>query len=227
MIALADRTCVVTGASSGVGRAIAAELARRGAEVVGLARRFADKPVGRLSGGQVCERWCDVTAAAAVSARFAELAGVDVLVACAGHGEFGPIADTPVAALRAMLEVHIVGTFTCVQAALPRLRPGAHIVVIGSTVTRYSFADTAAYTAAKSGQDGLARALTEELRGVDARVTRVVLGPVDTAIWDTREGFDRSRMLDPEVAAATIVDAVVRPGVGVEELVVRPVVGNL
>lgn len=227
MITLADRVCVVTGASSGVGREIALELARRGGAVLGLARRYPDKPAGPMAAGTVCERRCDVTDGAAVAARMAELPRIDVLVVCAGHGVFGAIGETSADQLRAMLEVHVTATFHCVKSAAPRMPAGGHIVVIGSTATRWSFADTAAYTAAKAGQEGLARALTEELRPHGVLVTRVVLGPVDTPIWDSRPGFDRASMLDPARTAATIVDTVVRHDVGIEEIVVRPVAGNL
>jgi 3-hydroxybutyrate dehydrogenase len=216
---------VVTGASSGVGQAIAAELAARGAAVIGLARRFTGA-VAVPAAGTVCEARCDVTNEAEVSAAFAALPHLDVLVVCAGHGVFGPIEAARVADLRALLEVHVVGTFLCVQAALAGLT-AAHgrLIVIGSTASRYGFPDSAAYTAAKSGQAGLARCLVGELAPRGIGVTHVSLGAVDTPIWDDRPGFDRRRMLAPRDAARTIVDTLAAAAVA--DLELRPPAGNL
>lgn len=217
--------CAVSGASSGVGRAIAAELAARGAAVLGLARRFSGLPAAP-GAAAVHEARCDVTVEAEVKAAFAPLPRIDVLVACAGHGVFGPIDSARVADLRALLEVHVVGTFLCVQAALGRLeQAGGRVIVIGSTASRYAFPDSAAYTAAKSGQHGLTRCLTSELAPRGIGVTHVSLGAVDTPIWDARPGFDRARMLAPADAARAIVDTL--SAAAVADLELRPPAGNL
>ncbi len=225
-MSLRGARCVVTGASSGVGKAIAAELAARGAAVLGVARRLAGA-AAIPPPGQVGETGCDVTDDAAVAALFAGLDRVDLLVCAAGGGVFGPAAGARAGELRAMLEAHVTGTFLCVRAALAPMAAGGRVVVIGSTATRFTFSDSALYTAAKSGQDALARALAQELRPRGIYVTRVHLGAVDTPLWDGRPGFDRAAMLTPAAAARAIVDCVAHPDTVADELLLRPPTGNV
>jgi len=227
---LEGRICVVTGASSGIGAAIARTFAAQGGAVVGFARRFAAPSIDALpAAGQVLEVGLDVTREGDVDARFSELAQVDVLVNCAGVGSFGLLADSAVADLRAMLEVHIVGTFLCCRAALRSMRERntGHIINIGSTAVTSTFAACSGYAAAKAGQMALSRVLREECRAHDVRVTSLSPGAVDTPIWDEREGFDRSKMLAPDDLAGLVVDIVARPSLSVDDILVLPPAGNL
>jgi NAD(P)-dependent dehydrogenase (short-subunit alcohol dehydrogenase family) len=97
-----------------------------------------------------------------------------------------------------MLDVHVVGTLLCAQAALRRMQPrgSGHIVVIGSHAAHRSFTDCSGYTAAKAGQLGLVRVLAEEARPFNVRVTNLLAGATDTPIWDDRPGFDRTKIHD-------------------------------
>lgn len=222
----------MTGASSGLGGAIAAAFAAEGAAVCGLARRFARGPLPLpLPAGAVTAAHLDVTDEREVADRFAELRGVDVVVACAGVGHFGPIASASAADLRAMLEVHIVGSFLVARALLgqeARARARTrHLINISSHVAFRTFAGCGAYTAAKEGQRGLSRVLTEEARAHGVRVTTVYPGAVDTPIWDGRPEFDRAAMLRPADVAGLLVEIVVRPELAVEELTLMPPSGSL
>jgi len=222
------KVCVVTGASSGIGKAVAAALAEAGAAVVGLARRFeAGVRADRLQPGRVVELGVDVSDESAVQACFAELARVDVLVNNAGGATFAPVADETLAQLRVMLDSHIVGTFLCSRAALPLMTSGGHIVNVCSTAVTETFAGCAGYTAAKAGQAALARVLREELRARDIRVTNLFAGAVDTAIWNDKPSFDRAVMIRPAELAGLAVDILRRPGLGVEDVVVSPPGGSL
>jgi len=227
---LVGKICVVTGASSGIGAAIARAFAAEDAAVVAFARRFAE---GRCdeqpAAGRVSEVRLDVTREEDVAARFGELARVDVLVNAAGVGFFGPVVGSSVADLRAMLEVHVVGTFLCCRAALRSMREArsGHIVNLGSTAVTSTFTACAGYTAAKTAQHAFSRVLREECRPYDVRVTSLSPGAVDTPIWDEREGFDRSKMLAPEALAGLVVEIVSRPALSVDEILVVPPAGNL
>ena len=222
--------CAVTGASTGLGRAIAEALADEGARAIGFARRFRTPRLEALPApGAIAEVALDVRDEDAVSSRFAEVGPIDVLVLCAGVAEFAAALDTEPAALREMLDVYVVGSFLCARAALPAMRGRGrgHIVSIDSVATAQAFPESCAYTAAKSGQRGLMRVLAEEARPWGVRVSRIAPGAIDTPLWDARPGFDRSAMMRPAEVAGLIVDIIRRPGVSVEEMLVIPPGGNL
>ena len=228
--AIAGRVCAVTGASSGLGRAIARSLAAEGGRVVGLARRFEHTSLPALPDrGEVAQLRLDVTRESDVRARFESIGPVDVLVVSAGVAGFGPAADLTADDLREMLEVHVVGAFLCAREAMRSMvsRRSGHIVSIGSVATSQSFPDSAGYTAAKSGQRGLMRILADEAREHDVKLTQIAPGATDTPLWDGRPAFDRARMMKPDEVAGLVVDAIRRPGVAAQELTVIPPGGNL
>ena len=225
---LLGKFAIVTGGSSGIGAACAQALAAEGAAVLATGRRFVGtSPTPEL--GAVARAHLDVTDEAEVAARFGELPELDLVVLSAGVGTFGPLAHMTAAELRAMLEVHVVGTHLCARAALARMMPRrrGHIVVIGSHAAQRAFTDCSGYTAAKAGQLGLVRVLAEEARPYDIRVTALMPGATDTPIWDDRPGFDRSKMMKPEDVAGFLVAIVARPGISVEEVIVTPPAGAL
>ena len=232
---LLGRYALVTGGSSGIGAACAQALAAEGAGVLACSRRLrdggphGDAPVKTPNLGEVGFAHLDVTDEAEVKRRFAEVPELDIVVCAAGVATFGPIINASVAELREMLEVHVVGTFVCAREALRRMQPRkkGHIVLIGSHVVHQAFTECAGYTAAKMGQLGLARVLAEEARPYDVRVTSLLAGATDTPIWDDRPGFDRTKMMKPEEIASFMLAIVARPGISVEEVVVRPPAGAL
>ena len=225
---LRGKTAAVTGASSGLGAAIARALADEGAAVVGYARRFDGAP-GVPAAGAIRPVKLDVSHEAAVAAAFVASGPIDALINCAGDGRFGPIAETDVADLRAMLDVHIVGAFLCARELLRQPRPAhpRHVVNISSVVAFRAFPDCGAYTAAKEGLRGFTRVLVEEARALDVRVTGFYPGAIDTPIWDSRPDFDRGAMLAPQRVAALVVDVLCRPELAIEEILVMPPAGAL
>jgi NAD(P)-dependent dehydrogenase (short-subunit alcohol dehydrogenase family) len=226
---LLGKFAIVTGGSSGIGAACAAALAAEGAAVLTTGRRFARGATRLPALGEVVEAHLDVTDEAEVQARFAELPALDIVVCSAGVGTFGPLLNAPVADLRTMLEVHIVGTMLCAREALRRMQPRrqGHIVAIGSHVAHRAFTDCSGYTAAKAGQLGLIKVLAEEARPYDVRVTAVLPGATDTPIWDDRPGFDRTKMMQPADVAGFVIAIVARPGISVEEVTLTPPAGAL
>ena len=226
---LLGKFAIVTGGSSGIGAACAEALAAEGAAVLACGRRFAPGGVGTPALGEIVRAGLDVTDEAQVRARFGELPELDLVVCAAGVGTFAPIHNASAAELRAMLDVHVTGTFLCAREALRRMQPRrkGHIVVIGSHVVHRAFTECGGYTAAKAGQAGLVRVLAEEARPYDIRVTNLLAGATDTPIWDDRPGFDRSKMMRPSDVAGFLISIVARTGISVEEVTVTPPAGAL
>src|SRR5580765_5788576 len=146
-------------------------MAAEGAAVLATGRRFATSgAVPKL--GEVLTDHLDVTDEAEVKERFAQMPEIDIVVCSAGVGTFAPIVRASAADLRAMLDVHITGTFLCAREALRYMQPRkrGHIAIIGSHAASRAFTDCAGYTAAKAGQLGIARVLAAEARPFDVRV---------------------------------------------------------
>lgn len=226
---LIGKLAVVTGGSSGIGAACAAALAAEGAAVLATARRFPRGQARVPAPGEVAQAHLDVTDEAEVKARLAEMPQVNIAVCSAGTATFHPVLHTSAAELRAMLEVHVVGTLLCAREALRGMqgRGGGHIVAIGSHVAHRAFSDCGGYTAAKAGQLGLMKVIAEEGRAYGVRVTTLLVGATDTPLWDDRPGFDRARMMKPDDVAGFLVAIVTRPAIAIDEVVVMPPGGAL
>lgn len=178
---------VVTGASSGIGRATALRLAAAGAHVYAGVRRLADAPASPAGPGLITPLPLDVTdpgqisAAAATVAGHTGNAGLDGLVNNAGTGQFGPLEIIPIAGFRRQLEVNVTGQLAVTQAMLPQLRlaPG-RIVLIGSIGTRFTPPFTGPVSAAKSAIATMADALRQELAPWGIRVILVEPASIHT-----------------------------------------------
>jgi len=223
---LTGQTAVVTGASRGIGRAVADELQRAGAGVVRLSRT--QRGAGALA--------CDVTDPDAVqraAERVLKDSGApDVLVNAAGTFLLKPLVDTTPGEFAEQLASNLTGPFAIVRAFLgAMLKKGRGVIVtIGSVADHQALPGNAAYGAAKHGVRGLHGVLTRELEGSGVRATLISPGPVDTAMWDAidpdaREGFTkRADMMKPQDVAEAVVWVVTRPRhVVVKELVLEPV----
>jgi len=219
---LAGRHAIVTGASRGIGLAIATSLGGAGASLTLIARdkRTLEKLASKLDARALS---CDVGDAAAVERSIALLerdaAAPDILVNNAGLFQPAPVDATTTEALSAALEVNLVAPFRFVRAFLPSMleRGAGDIVSIGSIADHATFPENAAYGASKHGLRALHDVLRAELHGTGVRVTLISPGPVDTSLWDeiepdSREGFTpRSRMLGPNAVAAAVLYAVMQP----------------
>jgi NAD(P)-dependent dehydrogenase (short-subunit alcohol dehydrogenase family) len=214
---LAAVVAVVTGASRGIGLAVAQELERRGARVVRAARRLQPaEPATRL------DVRCDVSDPEQVGrlAAAAERAfGVPRLVVSnAGAFALASLEQTTPEAFAAQLQANLQGPFLVSRAFLPRMRSaGGRLISIGSIADHRAFPDNAAYAASKYGLRGLHEVLREEYRGTGVLCTLISPGPTDTAMWDAadpdhREGLlPRARMLRPEDVAEAVLWVATRP----------------
>ncbi len=192
---------LVTGASRGIGAAIAHALASEGWRVTLAARtlealRAVRESLPAIVGAEPVCVALDVTDADSVARAFAaarEAAGpLQALVNNAGAVETGPTARVPLATWQRLLDINLTGTFLCTQAALPDLlgadAPG-RIVNIASTAAQRGYAYCAAYAAAKHGVLGLTRSLALELAAQGVAVNAVCPGYTDTDI--VRDGVAR------------------------------------
>lgn len=218
MTALRDRTAVVTGASRGIGGAVAAALGGAGAKVVRVARSLAE---GDHDG--FLDLRCDVTEAAQVQRLaerlFAEVGTPDIVVHAAGGFILRTLETTDPAAFEEQLAVNLRAPFAVARAFLPAMRQAGRgsFITIGSVADHVGFPENVAYAASKFGLRGLHEVLTAEYRGSGVRLTLVSPGPTDTTLWDPidpdrREGFTRrADMLRPADVADAVLFAATRP----------------
>jgi NADP-dependent 3-hydroxy acid dehydrogenase YdfG len=228
-----QRTAVVTGASRGIGAAVARRLAAAGARVALLARsedtlRALVSELGPSSFAVPC----DVRDPRATERAFGVVAaafdgGPEIVVNNAGSFLIAPAHEITVDAFRDTLEVNLTAPFAFVRAFLPAMqaRRRGHIVTIGSIADRMVFPGNAAYAASKHGLRALHEVLRAELRGSGVRTGLVSPGPVDTELWDAidpdnQPGFTpRAQMLSPDDVAAAVLYLLDTPvTVNVDEL---------
>jgi NADP-dependent 3-hydroxy acid dehydrogenase YdfG len=181
MSSLEGKVALVTGASRGIGAAVAHALNAQGVRL-GLASRSGDD----LGIEDAVAAPCDVRrrddlefVASATAERFG---GIDILVANAGVGAYGPFLELPPDQLEEMIDVNVKGTLYAVRATLPYLlkSDGADIVTVASEAGRRGLPLEAVYCASKFAQVGFTRALDHELREQGIRCTNVCPGGVAT-----------------------------------------------
>jgi len=227
--ALEGKTAIVTGASSGIGAAIARALAGAGARVAGGARRAERLETEvRLELDVTDPASCERFATAAVE----ELGGLDVLVNNAGLGlgrdpfDAGSEEDE-----ETVLETNVHGLLRMTRLCLPHIRDGGHIVNMGSIAGRQPYENAAVYIASKYAVRGFTYALREDLLGRPIHLTTVDPGLVETNFSRVRFRGDEEKAaavyantepLSPDDVAECVLFAVTRPPhVNVDELVVK------
>jgi len=228
---LTGRRALITGASRGIGRAIAESLSAAGADVALLSRTDAKDAIRacKKKGQKAFAVSADVSDTAQLSAAILDastrLGGLDVLVCAAGVATVGPVHRASEADWRAMVDINLTGAMESVRLSLPHLRSSAHgqIILIGSTASHLTFAGGAAYCATKHGLLGFANALYEETRTVKIKVTTISPGVVDTDMTrDQWAGFDKSQMLRAsDVAEAAMYVMACSPRACPQEIILR------
>jgi short-subunit dehydrogenase len=179
---------LVTGASRGIGAAIARAFAKRGATLGLLARKREplDQLAESLPGEGHVPLVADVADSESVAGAVREFGDVDVVVANAGITHYRPFAQLPLDEARHMNDVNWLGTIHTVWAALPRMieRRRGHIVVVSSGGGVRGFPSAAVYNGTKAAQRGFAEALRHELAGTGVSVTTVYPGEIETSLHD-------------------------------------------
>ena len=214
---LQDRVALVTGASSGIGRACARALASEGARLVLTARRkdrleALRKELGAASVAVVPgDAREEATAVAAVRAAVDGFGRLDILVNNAGAGNYKKLSDTSAAEYDELMDTNVRTTFLFTRHAVPvmvKQRSGT-ILMISSMAGVYGFGGEAVYCMTKFAQVGFAQALDKELRESGIKVGAICPGGVKTEFavgkGRTASGVAASDMLDPEDVAAVVL----------------------
>ena len=212
------KTALVTGASRGIGLAVAEGLQAAGLRVVRLARTLRDAKSERR-----IDIACDVTKAddvdRAVSRVEKEVGVPDVLVNNAGIFFIKQLGDTTLGDFTSTFTTNLASAFLFAHAIVPKMvaRGSGHLVTIGSISDYIGFSGSTAYAASKFGLRGMHEVIRQETAKSGVRTTLVSPGPVDTDIWnavdpDSKPGFTRRKdMLRAEDVAAAVVYAVTQP----------------
>lgn len=219
-----QRVALITGASSGIGYETALAFAKRGTHVVATARRVdklreLQKAVMQLPAGHgdiltieadVTQREAMQNAVKLAVGRFGRL---DILVANAGLGHRGALADAEWADLETLLRTNIDGVLHSIQAAVPAMRQsgGGHIITISSVTYNLTAPYAAAYAASKAFVTSLAHSLRLELEGENIKVTDVLVGRTSTEFNERRLGLGkRSGESLPTMTPSQVAAAIVR-----------------
>lgn len=235
---LRSRTALITGATRGIGRAIAESLASEKCNLILAARdETALKKLCRELKSQkirILTHPCDVRDPHSVDALFRairrEFRTVDILINNAGiaHPNL-PIEQLPYPIWKDVLATNLDGTFLITQAALTMMKRGATIVNNLSVAATRVFPGSAAYNTSKHAALGLTNTLREELRPEGIRVIGLFPGATNTDIWTTLwPEAPRKKMMSPETVAKAVVEAILLPpNATVETLEIRPTAGTL
>jgi len=182
---------LITGASRGIGEALARTLAERGC-VLGLVARGEEglrELVGRLPGEGHQALPADVADRDSIHAAVEAFGDVDVVIANAGVADYGPWLDLELEREERMTQINWLGTLHTVRAALPGMveRGHGHVVVISSGAALRTFPGAAVYGATKSAQRGFAEGLWHDLDGTGVGVTIVYPGEIATNLHDHQQ----------------------------------------
>jgi short-subunit dehydrogenase len=222
---LAGARALVTGASSGIGQAVALELARRGVRVLATGRRIerlaaVAAEASGMAGGPLAYEAGDITSAdfrrQLVDAATRQFGGLDLVVAAAGSGAIGRFRDASPDTLARVMDVDFAAQAELVRVTLPALRAGRDpaIVLVGSILGYHPLPLHAEYCAAKAAVRSLAGTLRTELASDGVGVLLASLGPTESEFWShlltgSRPAWSRGRAMSASRTARIIARALV------------------
>lgn len=229
----------ITGAGRGIGAAVAQSLAADGHRVT-LSGRNAEaltRVAHLLPEGHGAVVPCDVASQESVQHAYAAVVGglgpVDVLINNAGIGQWDALTDLPVESFDDQLAINLRGVFLCCQAVVPAMVAAGcgQIITINSVAATTVFSGNTAYAASKAGALALTRSLRQEVRASGVKVTDILVGATETEIWPPEARRQHSERMMQATDIAAVVRRVVElgqlPAVHLEELTVRPQLGDL
>jgi NADP-dependent 3-hydroxy acid dehydrogenase YdfG len=240
MTAQIERRALITGASSGIGKATAFALAQQGFHLALVSRsqdRLEEVASAVSDYGVTAKVYpLDLADVAQVRSQIAaidaDFGPIDLLINSAGLGYTGDLLDTSLADWQRVLDLNLTSVFQCIQGILPgmRQRRRGTIINLASVAGHQVFPNWGAYCVSKFGLVALSKTLAVEERAYGIRVVTLSPGAVNTPIWDTetvQADFDRSRMLTPEVVAQSVLYVALLPEHAVvEDLKLMPNAGT-
>jgi len=231
MTSIENQIAIVTGAGRGIGRAIAIELGRMGAQVVLSARSRTElEEVAVRIGPNASVIPADVRKQDELLRLFEQVATalgpVDILVNAAGLGVFGPVVDFKDEDFETLIQTNLRGIFFTCRFVLPSMieRKRGHIINIASIAGKVGSANRAVYCASKFGVVGFTESLAEEVRQHGIRASVICPGSTNTGFSSSETaGKSRERMLRPEdVAYAVRAIVTQEPNSFISEIIMRP-----
>lgn len=184
----ARRTALVTGASSGIGAAVAAALVRRGYRVLGTTRH-PEAVAAPIDGVEYLA--LDLTDDDGITACAAAAGDVDVLVNNAGESQSGPLEELPMAAVRRLFQTNVFGAVQLTQLVLPGMRARGYgrVVMVGSMLASFPLAYRSSYVASKAALKGFTTAARREVAPYGVALTTVEPGSINTGISERRTQY--------------------------------------
>jgi NADP-dependent 3-hydroxy acid dehydrogenase YdfG len=234
MVNIKGKIVIITGASKGIGRAIALQMASQGAKLALMARSEKElwevQKMAESLGGKCIAFTGDIADETfvnnAVAETISKFGTVDIVINNAGFGVFKPSEDINVAEWDSVFATNVKGTFLVSNAAIPVMKKNksGHIINIASDVAKRVFAGGSLYCASKYAQDAYSMAIRKELRPHNIKVSVVYSGLVDSSFHADPEGHSSHNWwLKNEDMANAIVYIASQPAhVVIDELMIHP-----
>lgn len=233
------RVVWVTGASTGIGFDIAKTFAKAGYTVIATARRKSRlvalvkelKFAGYEAYAFVCDALSERSIISTKKKILEKCGTIDILINNAGVTTFKSFLDTKPPEFDNILETNLRGSYLATRTILPLLikKRKGHIINILSVTTRNVFTNSSAYAASKAGMLAMFDVLRAEVRKFNIKVSNIVPGAVDTAMWSqsSRQRYSKRMMTTKEVAEIVLAVANQPKKVVLEEVLIRPIKGDL
>lgn len=232
---------IITGASSGIGKATSLAFARAGINVA-LVSRSLDSlatvaQAAKAEGVEAKPYVIDLSQLSTIPTKIQEIitdfGSIDIIVNNAGMGYTNLLRETSLSDWQQVIDLNLTSVFQCVQGILPHMRDRQKgtIINVASIAAMQPFPGWGAYCVSKAGLVSFSKVLGAEERENGIRVMTIAPGAVNTPIWDTdtvQADFDRAAMLTPDLVAQTILQAALLPAEAViEEMTILPSAGTL
>jgi NADP-dependent 3-hydroxy acid dehydrogenase YdfG len=236
-----ERYALITGAGSGIGKAIALAFAKSNVHLVLVGRTLSKLEAvateAQAFGVKAECHGVDLTDLSTVKDKIQAIAvalpHLDIVINNAGMGHTGNLIDTTLADWQRVMDLNLTAVFLVIQGVLPTLRSQAEpstILNISSIAGHQVFPGWGPYCVSKFGLMALTKTLAQEERSNGIRAMTVSPGSVNTPLWDTdtvEADFDRSAMLTPEMVAESVVHAALMPSqAAIEDLILLPNAGT-